>query len=119
MDEGAARGARAMNVRVEMNESASAALGRPVDFAGRKVPAATPIPERGRFLVGGKYLMQRQPWWPAKSAGSIHSAQLRGRVSIFRHLPIIAASICDVERQPLTAAKQCISTGPERTGGGR
>jgi hypothetical protein len=64
MDEGAADPARASKVRVE-KKIASAAFGRPAWIAGRKAPAATPDPVRGRSLVGEKCLMQRQPWWTA------------------------------------------------------
>jgi hypothetical protein len=69
-DEGAADAARALNVRVANELSASAAMSGPVESAGRRVPNAAPRVIGGRSRPGKASLMQRQPWWPAHKAGA-------------------------------------------------
>jgi hypothetical protein len=68
MDGGAHPSGRASNVRVEKKKVASAARGRPGRMPGRNAPAAMPDPVAGGSVEREKYLMQRQPWWPAQES---------------------------------------------------
>jgi hypothetical protein len=80
-DKGATLSARALNVRVVLDFSASAALGRPVFSSGRSAITAAPALAVGRSEVMGKCLMQRQPWLPAKTqAGTMLSAPKEEKV---------------------------------------
>jgi hypothetical protein len=74
--------ARARNVRVVMDFSASAALGRPVLSSGRSAITAAPALAVGRSEVMGKCLMQRQPWLPAKTqAGKMLLAPVEEKIA--------------------------------------